>query len=321
MIDSTATPQRLTPHSSKRLCPNCNTEPNSLITSLTAQEVADANWSYRDDFATLLKIGAEETFDIVRCNECQFIYTGALPDAEFLHTLYDRVIDLNSDSSRLRYSHDYARRLSYLSTLARLHSDQINDLKMLDYGAGFGQTSRLLAAQGIDVVAFETSALRRNDLAKIPIHVADSKTKIIEQGPYSVVICDNVLEHVPNPKAELAFFKSVIKRGGILFISVPSYEPTELDRLISSQHMSLNPWEHLNYFDVKHLDAMTEEFDWVPLSAAASKSNIDIGLRPEPQLTSRLKNACASAIRLAKFAVNGKSLETVNCRFYRLRVD
>jgi len=305
----------------QRACPNCDADKTELVIRLTAAEIAAGNWSYRHDYSSLLNIDAEQAYDIVRCSICDFVFAKTLPDSSFLDILYDQVINLNTERARNNYSGDFARRLSYLSILARFYNDQVEALKVLDYGAGFGQTSRLLASQDMTVTAYETSTLRRKDLAKLSIQVAASHMNIKEQGPFSVLICDNVLEHVPDPKQTLAFFKSISEPDGLLFISVPSCEPTELEQLVSSQARSLNPWEHLNYFNIRHLDAMAKAQGWIPLSAHEIKSNIDIGLRSEPRFNARFKNACASSLRLLKFVFNAKPIESVNCRFYRLIAD
>jgi len=259
----------------------------------------------------------DENFDIVKCNVCQFIYADQQPNRTFLDTLYDEVIDLNSQSAARHYRNEFSRRCHYLACLARLLEDQTDGVKALDFGAGFGQTSKLMSAQNIDVIAFETSALRQQQLQDMSIKVACSTDEMISAGPYDVVICDNVLEHVANPKECLKLFRSVMQPNAVLFISVPSYEPSQITSLVQQRDMSLNPWEHLNYFSLAHLDKISLDCGFSAISTSHITNNIDIGLRAETTLLPRLKNSAASALRLIQFVLSGTSVQSVNNRFYR----
>jgi hypothetical protein len=82
--------------------------------------------------------------------------------------------------------------------------------------------------------------------------------------------------------------------------------------------MDVNPWEHLNYFDVTHLDKLLGAHGFVPIpSYKLNEGEISIGLRPEENFTKRLKNGIASAIRLSKYILKGDIKGTPTRRFYR----
>jgi len=302
-----------------RHCQSCDSNSSETLISIKAQDIANNNWSYRKDFDLLLNISGNDTFDIVTCSDCGFIYSKQLPNDTFLNILYDQVIDLKRPHALKLIKHEYPRRLHYLSIVSHLLNDNSENVKVLDFGAGFGQTSKMMQAQGMQVVAYDTSDLRCNELSKSGIRVIKTESEIIENGPYALIICDNVLEHVPNPKMVIELFKLISKTDTILFISVPSYEKENRDYCVSNLDMSLNPWEHLNYFDQKHLDAMLSTHGFFPIPADQLGNNINIGLRHEASLFKRMKNGLATFFRLLSFIRKGVAIESVNSRFYRLR--
>jgi 2-polyprenyl-3-methyl-5-hydroxy-6-metoxy-1,4-benzoquinol methylase len=301
-----------------RNCPCCGAQTSPAIVSISAQQIANNNWSCRENYQTLLDLSGDELYDIVKCSECDFIYSKDLPSPEFLCLVYDEVIDLNTEQALAQYKNEYPRRLNYLSILSHLVSDNTAGLKALDFGAGFGQTSKIMQALDIDVVAYETSTLRRSSLSELGINTVSTIEQIIQNGPYSVIICDNVLEHVPAPNTVIELFESISHADSIVFISVPSYEKQEVDRSLATLDMSLNPWEHLNYFDKQHLDIMLAKYNFDVIPADQLGANINIGLRVENSAFARLKNAAASYLRLLRFITSGASVESVNRRFYRL---
>jgi hypothetical protein len=80
---------------------------------------------------------------------------------------------------------------------------------------------------------------------------------------------------------------------------------------------TLNPWEHLNYFDMSHLDSTLAAVGLERLAASEVAGAVDIGLRSEPSHLRRLKNSLASALRLCRYAATGRAVETTESVFYR----
>jgi hypothetical protein len=81
--------------------------------------------------------------------------------------------------------------------------------------------------------------------------------------------------------------------------------------------MTLNPWEHLNYFTLEHLDALMARIRFRRLTASDRAASPSIGLRAERSLGSRLRNGLASTLRLIRYVVDGDVLATAAHAFYR----
>ena len=214
-----------------------------------------------------------------------------------------------------------ANRMDYLSILLRLIE---KPGKLLDYGCGFGTTLSLLnRIEAIETVGFETSAVRAEELKHWHSTILQVPESLRAHGPFTAIILDNVLEHVPEPKQTIDFLNSVCADNGILHVSVPDMNRRYIATQIAVHNdgkqlaMDINPWEHLNYFDLFQLDRLLAEHGFAPLKQAALPGEIRIGLRPSTKFNARVKNSLASLKRLGDYVWLGDALATPNMRFYR----
>jgi SAM-dependent methyltransferase len=92
---------------------------------------------------------------------------------------------------------------------------------LLDWGAGWGQTSLLLRAHGVRVVAYDvedkgaaTGLLREAD---VPYVVTPGPGLPFPDDAFDAVLNCGVLEHVDDERAALAELRRVLRPGGRLF--------------------------------------------------------------------------------------------------------
>lgn len=292
-----------------------------MLFNLKARQFCSANWSYSQDYPELLGISEEEAFPVDQCKSCRFIYARFLPTPEFLATVYDRVIHYEKCIQGSENSKSYARRLAYIATLIGL-APASKTLRALDYGCGLGVSLRILQAASIETVGFDNSLLRSQTIKDWGIIVENEK-QIQNNGPFEIIVCDNVLEHLADPAGTLNFLASVCRPEAVIYVSVPSYESRMVKKQLTALRkqqdldMTLNPWEHLNYFTLEHLDRMMNRAGFIPIEATQLPSAPNIGLRPELHTMARLKNSLASARRLIRYALKGRIERTVEHTFYR----
>jgi SAM-dependent methyltransferase len=93
--------------------------------------------------------------------------------------------------------------------------------RVLDWGAGWGQTSLLLHAHGLDVVAYDVEDKgAAGDLlagAGVAYVVAPGPALPFPDGAFDAVLNCGVLEHVDDARAALAELRRVLRPGGWLF--------------------------------------------------------------------------------------------------------
>jgi len=302
-----------------RACPLCCDPVGETLMELEAEEFCRTNWTYARDFRAMLALPARAVFPIHRCARCRFVYAALLPDAAFLAKVYDRVISEPDCLEGSENRNSYARRLRYAAELLELSPGG----RALDYGSGVGVTSRVLAACGVDSVAFDPSVLRRRYSETSGVNATDDIDEVRRQSPYAMFVLDNVLEHLPDPARVVEFLGSLAAAAAVAYVSVPAYEDDFLGRQVEAHrsgapiNMTLNPWEHLNYFTLGHLDALMMRGGFRRLSACDRTSSPPIGLRAEQSGRMRAQNGIASGLRLARYVVTGDVLATAEHAFYR----
>lgn len=162
----------------------------------------------------------------VRCPRCNLVFSNPMPTDEELdefykaeyRTLYKGAVG-PQPKRILRATRVALSRARLLSTLVRPGA------KVLDIGAGGGETVYALTRLGYDAQGIEPGA----DYAEfarsaygIRIHIGPFLTFAGEEGTFDAVISFHVMEHLPDPDVFFGFVKSQLKKGGVLLVEVPN---------------------------------------------------------------------------------------------------
>lgn len=150
-------------------------------------------------------------------------------------------------------------------------------LKILCLGDGLGFDSLYLAQAGHDVTYFEVSGYCESFARKIIKTSGYNVTFItdinqIPQANYDVVMCLDVLEHLPNPCSCIASISSYLRPGGEAIINAPFYLISQdyLTHLKSNQKYS----GKLNIFEKEGLEIVDGEISWTPIVLRKQDKNI-----------------------------------------------
>jgi len=254
-----------------RSCPNCEDSASDVIVEMQAARIAENSYS-RASFLTHLGFPEDTRFPIVRCRHCRFVYSQRLLNGELLNALYERMISEENDrrhEESLYMTRVYSGIFTLLlNTAAR--KEPHSSLKLLDFGGGTGAFCQVANAPQIDSVCFETSERRLRLIRAKGLKVIDRFDQIAAHGPYDMIVCNQVLEHVPQPKDILRTFSRVLNPGGSAYVAVPAY-PDEILARNAERYRSgdkypldLNPWEHLNYFSPERFRVMLKDCGLAP---------------------------------------------------------
>jgi len=122
------------------------------------------------------------------------------------------------------------------------------------YEAGGGSTSFLpldvLRRARVTVVDIDEDQIRNNDYAQEAI-LGDVQIHRFAPGSFDLVICYNVIEHLPDVEAALSRFCESLKQGGLMFIGAPN--PNSLSGVVTkySPH-----WFHVWFY--RHIRGQRE---------------------------------------------------------------
>src|ERR1700716_1001045 len=107
--------------------------------------------------------------------------------------------------------------------------------KLAIYEAGGGSTSFLpldvLRRAHVTVVDIDEEQIRNNDYAQERI-LGDVQTYRFAPGSFDLVICYNVIEHLPDVEAALLRFCESLKQGGLILIGAPN--PKSLSGIVTT---------------------------------------------------------------------------------------
>jgi SAM-dependent methyltransferase len=118
--------------------------------------------------------------------------------------------------------------------------------KLAIYEAGGGSTSflplELLGRSHVTVVDIDEDQIRNNDYAQQTI-LGDIQTHRFAPNSFDLVICYNVIEHLPDVEAALVGFCQSLKQGGLILIGAPN--PKSLSGVVTkySPH-----WFHVWFY-------------------------------------------------------------------------
>ena len=123
---------------------------------------------------------------------------------------------------------------------------ELPSTKLAIYEAGGGSTSFLplevLERSHVTVVDIDEEQIRNNDYAQEAI-LGDIQTWRFKPGSFDLVICYNVIEHLPDVEAALKGFCEALKQGGLILIGAPN--PKSLSGVVTkySPH-----WFHVWFY-------------------------------------------------------------------------
>lgn len=142
-------------------------------------------------------------------------------------------------------------------------------LNILTIGDGLGVDSIYLTRAGHHVTYFETSAYAQAFAKKIfadsdqDINVLDDLNQI-PKNSYDVVVCLDVLEHVPDPHEFVKTMASYLKCNGHLLVHAPFYQihPSTPTHLKSNRKYSGS----LRLYEKHGLTLVDGELSWGPIT-------------------------------------------------------
>jgi SAM-dependent methyltransferase len=151
---------------------------------------------------------AKETYRLWKCPRCLSIHN--VEPVDFA--------DIYSDYPLNKRKLDVFARGTLANLLARLERAGLRkEHSILDYGCGNGVFLQFLREKGF------------SNVAGYDPFVAEFSS--LPAGPFDCVVANDLIEHVPDPRATLAQCAATVRPGGLLYVGTADSEPVVMDDL------------------------------------------------------------------------------------------
>ncbi len=207
------------------------------------------------------KFWAMPGYKLARCLECSFVWDFSPP--ENVLSQYDKNYFQNQNPKG-----GYANYFEGMNINKRTFYERIRNINnkvrrkenMLDVGSALGDS--LIEAKALgwkNVYGVELSEYAANESRKrgLNIKTGTLKKAAFPLNYFDVVTLQDVIEHVKDPRVELAEVYRILKPKGIIFIVTPDISGFWA-KLLGKWWYHYKPGEHIMYFSQKTLRKLLE---------------------------------------------------------------
>lgn len=177
-----------------------------------------ANYLIVDDHSI-----SKESFALVQCNKCAFLYTNPRPTQEFMDKYYDSAQYI-SHSNKGRSIVNFVYKLARLYTI-RWKENIVNKYQskgsILDYGCGTGNFLKHMQTKGWSTKGVEPNALARQQAVRKGITVTDSIDNT-SKDKVDIITAWHVMEHVHDLIDTIRILRKKLNPGGHLILALPN---------------------------------------------------------------------------------------------------
>ena len=252
---------------SNRSCPVCASERREILIEFSAKSISSEN-------AAAFGYDAGFIFPIVKCEDCDFVYSSRLLSRQQYQARYETLTNHAASHANELRPKLYLKYLEDWLSIAQviLRGRDTTELRVLDYGCGWGSFLKMISYPGIIGYGLDFDQIKREGARKIGVNIVSTPA---EEEPYDLIVLNQVLEHLPEPLETVKELAAALKPDGHIWVSVPFNTPglkADLEKGAPYRRV-IDPWEHLNYF-TRH--SLVSVFREAKLSPAQVKSPTEI---------------------------------------------
>jgi 2-polyprenyl-3-methyl-5-hydroxy-6-metoxy-1,4-benzoquinol methylase len=208
---------------------------------------------------------ADETFNIVQCKNCGFVFTNPRPSMENIGKYYNATGYLSHQShsrgfiqSIYRLARNYMKRRKLV--LIQSLIGKKDGFKLLDFGCGTGDFLYYVQQNNICAEGIEPDEKARRvakDINKIDVYTLEDMPNI-EFGKYDVITLWHVLEHIHNLHEQINYLHKWLNSNGKLVIAVPNINSYDAQKY-KEYWEGLDVPRHIYHFSQKNIKQIVEQ--------------------------------------------------------------
>jgi 2-polyprenyl-3-methyl-5-hydroxy-6-metoxy-1,4-benzoquinol methylase len=172
---------------------------------------------------------SKETFKLVSCNNCGFIFTNPIPDINDLGRYYksnEYISHSNTSKGLVNSIYQFVRKYTLVKKLQLINNATKKSAakNLLDVGCGTGEFLNTCKNAGWQVQGIEPDDDARNlavNNYQLTIN-QESHLDAIAAESFSCITMWHVLEHVPDLNARIQQLKKILTNDGKIIVAVPN---------------------------------------------------------------------------------------------------
>ncbi len=204
---------------------------------------------------------------MIACESCGFKHIVPIPTAEELDEIYRQEY---YTTEKPLYLERHREDAEWWDTFYADHYDRFESAlpadrrRLLDVGSGPGFFLLHGQRRGWDVVGVDPSPQAVAHARGLGVEVVEgflTEETAPRFGTFDVIHMNEVLEHIPDPRAMIRLTRAMLRAGGLLSVIVPNdYNPLQA---ILREQRGYEPWwvappHHINYFEAGSLARLIE---------------------------------------------------------------
>lgn len=170
---------------------------------------------------------SKEEFAIVKCEECNFVFTNPRPHPDVLDKYYqsdDYISHQNKGNSIINILYQIARSFTLNKKVKLINKHSPKKGRLLDLGCGTGHFLSAAQKAGWEVTGVEPSALARKQAIDKNLEVVKELTNVSTDQHFDIITLWHVLEHLPDLNESISILYKLLNKKGTLIVAVPNYQ-------------------------------------------------------------------------------------------------
>lgn len=201
-----------------------------------------------------------ESFALVKCSECELVFTNPRPGTENLPTYYksDQYIShTNQSNSLINLIYKVVRNYTLRKKESLVRDLNKKTGSILDYGCGTGDFLKTVSNKGWQAFGYEPDADARKIARQKNSHgIVDSIKDV--PAKVDIITAWHVIEHVSELKTTIQELRKKLKDGGHFIIAVPNHRSFDAD-YYKEYWAAYDVPRHLYHFDQTSMKALIKK--------------------------------------------------------------
>ena len=223
---------------------------------------------YGENIKNYIKDLKNYSYNLLECSTCLTIFQENIPTDEFSFILYEEIISKEKSLAK-KLSLDtkvYKNYLNEIIAMQKIIGKKNYEISILEFGAGWGNWSNFVKSLNFKCFTNEISITRVNFIKKNNIKNLENLYDYNEN--FDIIYADQVFEHINYPKKTIKLLYDKLKVNGLIYLKFPDSKSfkKKLNKNYIPKKDCAHPLEHINLYNTKSFQKMTESLNLVELN-------------------------------------------------------